>query len=554
MTNGLSTCVDRRSAVAIGAIGALAAPFAFGGLTRRAEARLERTLAAIPTRLAMPSVGFAHPRLRDGAAAASPAPVSERTGVAIVGGGMAGLAAAWTLTRRGFHDFVLLELEGETGGNARGGRNERGAYPLGAHYLPLPGEELALVRSFLEDAGILTGYDAAGLPVYDEFALCGAPHERLHLGGVWQEGLVPRLGLQAGERAQITEFFRVMAQMRDAVGRDGLRAFAIPVDQSSQDEAFVALDSLTMTEWLARGGFDSPHLHWYVDYCCRDDFGTLARETSAWAAIQYFAARRGQAANAEDGTVLTWRDGNAHLARRLLAGAEARTRTGALVTSIAPSAAGGYVVSGARAPDGASFALEAAQVICAAPQFVAARLLEGRSAAGFSYAPWLVANLTLESLPDDKAFGAPLAWDNVGFGAPSLGYVVADHQSLEAVPRGLSITHYWPLAGEDPKAARQAALAAAPADWRRAVVGDLARLHPGVEEQVRSLELWIWGHAMVRPTPGFIWGSERRAAQKPHRGVIFAHSDLAGVSIFEEALYRGHAAALLALTTLRAGA
>jgi phytoene dehydrogenase-like protein len=502
----------------------------------------------------MPSVGFAHPRLRDGAAAASPAPVSERTGVAIVGGGMAGLAAAWTLTRRGFHDFVLLELEGETGGNARGGRNERGAYPLGAHYLPLPGEELALVRSFLEDAGILTGYDAAGLPVYDEFALCGAPHERLHLGGVWQEGLVPRLGLQAGERAQITEFFRVMAQMRDAVGRDGLRAFAIPVDQSSQDEAFVALDSLTMTEWLARGGFDSPHLHWYVDYCCRDDFGTLARETSAWAAIQYFAARRGQAANAEDGTVLTWRDGNAHLARRLLAGGEARTRTGALVTSIAPSAAGGYVVSGARAPDGASFALEAAQVICAAPQFVAARLLEGRSAAGFSYAPWLVANLTLESLPDDKAFGAPLAWDNVGFGAPSLGYVVADHQSLEAVPRGLSITHYWPLAGEDPKAARQAALAAAPADWRRAVVGDLARLHPGVEEQVRSLELWIWGHAMVRPTPGFIWGSERRAAQKPHRGVIFAHSDLAGVSIFEEALYRGHAAALLALTTLRAGA
>src|SRR5437764_9406290 len=49
-------------------------------------------------------------RLRDGA----PMPTPRRTvrvPVVIVGGGIAGLSAAWQLDRRGFRDFVLVELE-----------------------------------------------------------------------------------------------------------------------------------------------------------------------------------------------------------------------------------------------------------------------------------------------------------------------------------------------------------------------------------------------------------------------------------------------------------
>src|SRR4051794_6593634 len=36
---------------------------------------------------------------------------TEKFPIVIVGGGMAGLSAAWQLERRGFHDFVLLEME-----------------------------------------------------------------------------------------------------------------------------------------------------------------------------------------------------------------------------------------------------------------------------------------------------------------------------------------------------------------------------------------------------------------------------------------------------------
>jgi len=52
--------------------------------------------------------------------------------VVIVGAGMAGLSAAWRLDKRGFRDFVLLEMEKQAGGVSRWGENEITAYPWGA--------------------------------------------------------------------------------------------------------------------------------------------------------------------------------------------------------------------------------------------------------------------------------------------------------------------------------------------------------------------------------------------------------------------------------------
>jgi 2-polyprenyl-6-methoxyphenol hydroxylase-like FAD-dependent oxidoreductase len=43
-------------------------------------------------------------------------PPWRRTQVAIVGGGVAGLAAAWWLQRAGLHDLLVLELDDVLGG------------------------------------------------------------------------------------------------------------------------------------------------------------------------------------------------------------------------------------------------------------------------------------------------------------------------------------------------------------------------------------------------------------------------------------------------------
>ena len=53
----------------------------------------------------------------------SPARSSERVPVVIVGGGVAGLSAAWRLQKKGFDRFVLLEMNGQAGGNSRWGEN-----------------------------------------------------------------------------------------------------------------------------------------------------------------------------------------------------------------------------------------------------------------------------------------------------------------------------------------------------------------------------------------------------------------------------------------------
>jgi hypothetical protein len=62
-----------------------------------------------------------------------------------------------------------------------------------------------------------------------------------------------------------------------------------------------------------------------------------------------------------------------------------------------------------------------------------------------------------------------------------------------------------------------------------------------------------WGHAMTRPRPGFVWGEARQRLSNAQDRVLFAHSDLSGYSIFEEANYRGVLAAERALVALNIG-
>ena len=62
-----------------------------------------------------------------------------------------------------------------------------------------------------------------------------------------------------------------------------------------------------------------------------------------------------------------------------------------------------------------------------------------------------------------------------------------------------------------------------------------------------------WGHAMISPRPNFIWGGIREQAVKPRRNIHFAHTDLSGVALFEEAFYHGLRAATEVIERARAG-
>lgn len=468
--------------------------------------------------------------------------------VVIVGGGIAGLSAGYTLAKAGKTDFLLLELEAQTGGNSCSGQNEVSAYPWGAHYVPLLTQESTVARKLFEDFGIIKGYDKSGLPIYDEYFLCADPHERLYMRGRWQDGLVPVTGISAEVEAEYKRFLGLMEGYKKMKGRDGKKAFAIPLDKSSQDAELLALDNITMQSWMKEQGFVSEELNWYANYCCRDDFGTTAAETSAWAGIHYFAARSGQAANAGTADVITWPEGNGWLTDKLTAPVRGNLHTAALVYRVAEQGKGA-VVDYWDQKTAESVRVVAQAVIMAVPRFVAARLLKSSrfemNAAAFSYAPWVVANITLRHLPEGR--GAPLAWDNVSYRDNKLGYVNATHQIPQMHPTQTVLTYYWPLSHLPPDAARKEALARSYAEWQKLFLDALLSLHPELDGQVQRLDVWVWGHAMVRPVTGFIWGEQRRRALQQHAPFFMAHSDMSGISIFEEACTHGVRAAENAL-------
>ena len=133
----------------------------------------------------------------------APAPAG-RVRVLIAGGGVAGLAAARALRQRGIEDFALLELEDAAGGNSRGGEIAGIACPLGAHYLPLPGDDAPQVQDLLQELGLRSR--EAGRWVYDERHLCHAPQERLFFHGSWHEGLLPVQGVAQATLSQYRRF------------------------------------------------------------------------------------------------------------------------------------------------------------------------------------------------------------------------------------------------------------------------------------------------------------------------------------------------------------
>ncbi len=496
-------------------------------------------------------------RVRDGAAVQIPGDKWERARVVIVGAGVAGLSAAWTLLDEGVEDFVIVELESEAGGTARSGKNATTGYPWGAHYITAPMQHNADLIALLTRLGLVTGTTKDGEPTFREEHLCREPQERVFADGAWHDGLYLHAGESDHDRAQLVAFRKLIEDLAGARDERGRRAFSVPVASGFTSDAARALDGMTAAAWLDAHGITSPRVRWLVDYACRDDFGAKAEHTSAWAAVHYFASRT-RAPGVDPQPVLTWPEGNGYLVRRLLERVRPKLRPTLAAADIVP-----WEREGARGIDVACLGpppeargLRAERVIFAAPQMVARVAIRPyREAppphlARIRYGAWMVANLTLRQRPKLEQFHGyashMLAWDNVLYDSPSLGYVVATHQSgRDHGPTVL--TYYYPLCDEDAGAARRKLYGAGREEWVDVALTDLSQAHPDIRDLVERADVVRWGHAMVRPDPGLFFGGALAKAAEPFRGIHFAASDLSGLGLFEEAFFHGRRAALEAL-------
>ncbi|MFL6467497.1 MAG: flavin monoamine oxidase family protein [Pyrinomonadaceae bacterium] len=461
----------------------------------------------------------------------------------IVGGGIAGLSAAWKLAKSNFNDFVVLELEKEAGGTSRSGTGKPVGYPWGAHYLPVPFQENSELIELLDEMALTEGRSASGNVVIKEQYLCREPEERVFYKGRWYEGLYLNAGASDEDKRQFLMFQKQIDRWVNWRDGSGKRAFVVPIADCSSDAEVTSLDKISFADWLRQNGFNSERLVWYCDYACRDDYGLKLEQTSAWAGLFYFCSRVRKSGD-ESQPFITFPEGNGQFVNHLSERVKDKILRSHAVVSIQPHVNGVDVICFA---DGELRGFRCEKVIYASPVFTAPYVVQGFdkgqpfAANEFQHNAWFVANMFLKDRPPAHfARDFPLCWDNVLYESPSLGYVNATHQ--KGIDYGPTVwTYYFPMCHEEEGRTKLFSY-----DWREMAdvcLADISRAHPAIYELCERLDIMRWGHAMISPKPNFIWNETRAKASKPYRNIHFAHTDLSGIALFEEAFYHGSRAA-----------
>ena len=346
----------------------------------------------------------------------------------------------------------MLELEKVAGGTARSGQGEPVGYPWGAHYLPVPFQENTELISLLDEMSLIEGRGRDGELIVSEQYLCREPEERLFFKGRWYEGLYANVGATEEDKRNTASF-----KNRSTIGSIGETpaanaAFVVPVGMCSTDAEVTALDKISFAEWLRQNGFNSERLIWYCDYACRDDYGSKLDQTSAWAGLFYFCSRV-RKVGVESQPFITFPEGNGHFVNHFFEAVKENVRpaTGRCFGSSSDRGRRRYLYRRRQLRGFHCRKCRSMPRRCSLRRYVIRGFRDDAPFAAneFQHNAWWVANLFLKDRPKPRfAKDFPLAWDNVFYDSPSLGYVTATHQ--KEIDYGPTIlTYYYPMCREE---------------------------------------------------------------------------------------------------------
>ncbi|MCP4601013.1 MAG: FAD-dependent oxidoreductase [Proteobacteria bacterium] len=481
--------------------------------------------------------------------------------VLIVGGGASGLAAARRLLQAGVTNILVAEKENELGGQSRAGEIDGVRFPLAAHFVESPHPRAAFLIDLYRELGIVTGIDDNGWPIIQESSKLAKPYVKIVAQNKWIADTFPFQLAQKSDMADYQTFYRDMfswANWKDEAGRP---AFGTPVESTSPQEEIRSLDRISMSDYMLRKHLNSKLLAWYVDSRLVNEYGTNAKQTSAWSAIHFWAASKGgfddlDPAGAARQSVLTWPEGNQflisglaknlkpdHLSLESMA-VRIRNREHDVEVTLVDIRTERMRTVRARQ---VIYASQKNMIYQTMPELESVRRMEFRDC---EFVPWVTAGIFVRQVP--SAGGSQPAWDNIPFDRTwSLGYVSEAHVSRRPADyRGPTVLTFYGALSTNLRAERRELLQGGWDHWARLIQTELELMHPGITADIEQIDIYKWAHSMVTPSPGYLWGKNRQQMKQPFGRIHFANSDVSGLGVFEEAVYRGIEAAQDVLVAL----
>ena len=471
---------------------------------------------------------------------------SERYDAIVVGGGIAGLAAAYMLRE---WRVLLLEREPELGGVAKSG-NWRGIdYALGAAYIVDP------------DPDSQDPHERDNFRLLQELGL-----RRRGENLAQDRGLQRRLG---GEAAHCVFSNRRVLAQSEVYAPQNRRFFEHVLGSDNYptvpptDAALVrSLDRVSLQQFLRDPALQrrlygrsvgkiSPLGREAIEYYCYGAFATGAGETSAYHGLNFLSA--------EFGATLIYPGGNAYIARRLgerlRRDAPQRVHSGTWALRIERD---GELYAVSAWQQGKLHRYQARTVIFAAPLYLAPAIIPAlpesqRSAiATLAYRSYVVANVMLKR-GVAQIISAPALRD--GYELTRVHGVDVDKVAArEIATRKVYSDAIWAdfAARRQPSHSVLTVYRPYPYDSGRAEL--LAQGYRQIEDEVRrevlagfgahglraddidGIHLSRWGHPMLVARPGQLADGTLKLASQPQPGLYFAHTDVQGAPAFENAM------------------
>ncbi len=192
----------------------------------------------------------------------------------IVGGGIAGMSAAYTLRNE---DFLLFELSGVLGGSSSG--SNYGKIPLchGAHYdLSYPANYGKEVLGIMEELNIVyhDAFSNSWKFTDKKYLIPKNKESRTFAHGSFRKDVLP-------DGSEKEAFVHLMKKYSGSM----------PMPTRLIDAKFHGLNGLSFLDWLRQKITISAGFVEGLDYHLKDDYGAGAANVSALAGIHYFACR-----------------------------------------------------------------------------------------------------------------------------------------------------------------------------------------------------------------------------------------------------------------------